>query len=83
MFKGLEHLSHAERLRELSFKKKQLRGDFTSVCKYLKGGYQEGVASLFLVLLSHKMRCSGQELEHRNCHLNLRNNFFTVKVTEH
>lgn len=85
-FKGLEHLSYKERLGELglfSLKKRQLRGDFISVYEYLKGGYQEDISWLCLVLPSNKTRSNGQKLMHRKFQLNMRKSFFTVWVTQH
>jgi len=51
--------------------------------KYLQGKCQEDWAKLFLVVLSHSTGGNGHKLEPRKFHLNLRNIFLTLKVTEH
>lgn len=53
MTKGLEHLSCEKRLGELgpfNLEKKQLKRDFISLYKYLKGECKENGATFFLVL---------------------------------
>jgi len=86
MMRGLECLSCDEKLRELglfSLQKRRLRGDLINAYKYLKGGCQEDGARLFSVVPSDSTRGIRRKLKHMKFCLNMRKNFFPLRVMQH
>lgn len=84
MIRGVEPLSHEERLRDLDLfcqKKRRLGGDIVQVYESLMGGCQEDGAMLFLMVLSNRTRGTKQKTMHRKFYPNTRKNFLTAPCT--
>jgi len=82
MVRGPEHLSYEERLRELglfSLEKRRLRGYLTNTLGV--GAKRRGLD--FSVVPSDRTRGSGHKLKQRKFQLNMRKNFFPLRVTEY
>ena len=65
MFRGLEHLSYEDRLRELelfSMEKRRLRGDLIVAFQYLNGAYRKAGEGLFIRERSDRIRGNGFKL---------------------
>ena len=55
-------------------------GDLINAYRYLQGGYQEDRARLFSLVPSNRIRVNGHKLEHGKFQLNMRKNFFPLRV---
>ncbi|KAK4828640.1 hypothetical protein QYF61_000288 [Mycteria americana] len=73
----------AERAGTVQPREEKAKGDLTKVYKYLKGGNIEDGARFFSVVPSDRTRGNGHKLKHRRFPLNIRKNFFTLRVTKY
>lgn len=77
--KGLEDLSHEQRLRKLGLLslERRLRRDFINPYTYLNGGCKTNTVRLISMVPSERVRGKGQKLEKRRFSLNIRKEIFT------
>ena len=82
---GLEHLPYEERLRDLGLFSlgKRLRVNLINAYKYLMGSSQVGGVRLFSMVPNDRVRSNRHKLGHRKFRMNMRKNFFTLKVIKH
>ena len=86
MIRGLEHLSHEERLRELgmfSLEKSRLKGDLIAGFQNLKVAYGKERENLFNKACCDRTRSNGFKLREGRFRLDIRKKFFTLRLVKH
>jgi len=86
MIRGLEHLSSEERLRELglfSLEKRRLQEDLLVAFQFLKGAYRRDWDNLSSKACCDRTRSNIFKLREVRFRLDIRKNFFTVRVVKH
>jgi len=79
MIRGMEHLSHEERLRELgpfSLEERRLQGDHIAAFQYLKGACKKDKNRLFSRACSDRTKGYGFELKEGKYRLGIRKKIF-------
>jgi len=83
MIRRLEHFFYGERLRELglfTLEKRRLQRDLIAALQYLKGVYEKAGEELSTRACSDWTRDDGFKLKEWKCRLDVRKEFFTVRV---
>ena len=86
MIRGMEHLSYEERLRELGLfrlEKRRLPGDLLAAFQYFKEAYKQDGDRRFRRACCGRTRGNGFKLKEGRFRLDLRKNFFTMRVVKH
>jgi len=86
MIRGLEHLPHRDRLRELglfSLVKGRLCGELIVAFQYLKEAHRKAGEGLFIRVCSNRTRGNGLKLEESRFRLDIRKKFFTIRLMRH
>ncbi|KFV44851.1 hypothetical protein N328_07486, partial [Gavia stellata] len=86
MIRRMEHFSYEERLRELglfSLEKRRLQGHLIAAFQYLKGTYKKDGDKYFSRPCSDRTRSNGFKLEEGRLSLDIRKEFFTMRVVKH
>ncbi|PKU31274.1 hypothetical protein llap_18424 [Limosa lapponica baueri] len=86
MIRGMEHLSHEERLRELglfSLEKRGLQGHIITAFQYLKRIYKKDGDKLFGRACCNTTRGNGFKLKEGRFRLDIRKKYFTMRVVKH
>ena len=82
----MEHLSYDDRLRELglfSLEKRRVQGDLTVAFQYLKGAHKKDGNRHFSRACFDRTRGSGFKLKEGTFRLDIRKQFFTMRVVKH
>jgi len=66
-----------------SLKERRLQGDLTAAFQYLKGAYKKGGDKLFSQACCDSTKGNGFKLKEGRFRLDIRKNFFTMRVVKH
>jgi len=86
MIQGMEHICYEERLRELglfSLEKGSLQRDLVTTFQYLKGAHRKYGDKHFSRACCDNMRGNGFKLKEGRFRLDVRKEFFTMRVVKH